>query len=154
MPISFHRSLRPFPAVDSARPVEDSLRHPYVATVVAGGNPLPTIQRGLEEAPISLPTPRGVKAVLVRITQRLRRVFSRPTKNDCGRPQIHRPCHLAPFPDYSRVCNPDTPVHRPQRPRIGTGGTHLPRPFSILRRRMWVVRSGRRTRTQVLVYHS
>ena len=57
MPISFHRSLRPFPAVDSARPVEDSLRHPYVATVVAGGNPLPTIQRGLEEAPVGTPPP-------------------------------------------------------------------------------------------------
>ena len=57
MPISFHRSLRPFPAVDSARPVEDSLRHPYVATVVAGGNPLPTTQRGLEEAPVGTPPP-------------------------------------------------------------------------------------------------
>ena len=57
MPISFHRSLRPFPVVDSARPVEDSLRYPYVATVVAGGNPLPTIQRGLEEALVGTPLP-------------------------------------------------------------------------------------------------
>ena len=59
MPISFHRSLRPFPAIDLARPVEDSLRHPYVATVIAGGNALPTIQRGSEEAPVGtlLPMP-------------------------------------------------------------------------------------------------
>ena len=57
MPISFHRTLHPFPTVDSARPVEDSLRHPYVATVVAGGNPLPTIQRGLEEALVGTPPP-------------------------------------------------------------------------------------------------
>ena len=62
MPISFHRSLRPFPAIDSARPVEDSLRHPYVATVAAGGSALPTIQRGLEpiergRAPVGTPPP-------------------------------------------------------------------------------------------------
>ena len=57
MPISFHRTLHPFSAIDSARPVEDSLRHPYVATVVAGGQALPTIQRGLEEAPVGTPLP-------------------------------------------------------------------------------------------------
>ena len=66
MPISFHRSLRPFPAIDSARPVEDSLRHPYVATVAAGGSALPTIQRGLvpierEEAPVGTPPPAPVQ---------------------------------------------------------------------------------------------
>ena len=66
MPVSFHRSLRPFPAIDSARPVEDSLRHPYVATVAAGGSALPTIQRGLvpverEEAPVGIPLPAPVQ---------------------------------------------------------------------------------------------
>ena len=66
MPISFHRSLHPFPAIDSARPVEDSLRHPYVATVAAGGSALPMIQRGLEpiereEAPVGTPPPVPVQ---------------------------------------------------------------------------------------------
>ena len=66
MPISFHRSLCPFPAIDSARPVEDSLRHPYVATVAAGGSALPTINRGLqpierEEAPVGTPPPVPVQ---------------------------------------------------------------------------------------------
>ena len=66
MPISFHRSLRPFPAIDSARPVEDSLHHPYVATVTAGGSALPTIQRGLEsiereEALVGTPLPVPVQ---------------------------------------------------------------------------------------------
>ena len=66
MPISFHRSLRPFPAIDSARPVEDSLCHPYVATVAAGGSALPTIQRGLEpiereEALVGTPPPVPVQ---------------------------------------------------------------------------------------------
>ena len=48
MPSSFHRSLHPFPALDEVRPVQDSLHHPYVATVAAGGTALPMIQRGLE----------------------------------------------------------------------------------------------------------
>ena len=66
MPISFHRSLHPFPAIDSARPVEDSLHHPYVATVAAGGSALPTIQRGLEptereEALVGTPLPVPVQ---------------------------------------------------------------------------------------------
>ena len=63
---SVHRSLRPFPAVDSARPVKDSLRHPYAATVAAGGSALPTIQRGLdpverEEALVGSPPPAPVQ---------------------------------------------------------------------------------------------
>ena len=66
VPISFHRSLHPFPAVDSARPVEDSLLHPYMAMVAAGGSALPTIQRGLEpiereEAPVGTPPPVPVQ---------------------------------------------------------------------------------------------
>ena len=65
MPISFHRLLHPFPALDKICPVEDNLRHPYVATVAAGGTALPTIQRGLEpieceHAPVSSPPPAPV----------------------------------------------------------------------------------------------
>ena len=69
MPISFHRSLRPFPALDEVRPVQDSLCHPYVVTVTAGGTALPTIQRGLEPierehvpvgSPPPVPAPEGV----------------------------------------------------------------------------------------------
>ena len=38
----------PSPALDEVCPAQDSLHHPYVATVAAGGTALPTIQRGLE----------------------------------------------------------------------------------------------------------
>ena len=68
MPISFHRSLCSFPAPDEVHPVQDSHRHPYVATVTAGGTALPTIQRGLEpieceHAPVGSPPPaQGVDA--------------------------------------------------------------------------------------------
>ena len=65
MPISFHRLLRPFPALDEVRPIQDSLRHPYVATVTAPGTALLTIQRGLEpikreHAPVGSPPPAPV----------------------------------------------------------------------------------------------
>ena len=71
MPISFHRSLCPFPALDEVRPVQDSLRHPYMATVTAEGTALPMIQRGLEPiesehalvgSPPPAPVPEGVDA--------------------------------------------------------------------------------------------
>ena len=174
MPISFHRSLCPFPTIDSARPVEDSLRHPYMATVAAGGSALPTIQRGLEsiereEAPVGTPPLVPVQEAVDALspatrflsllheelrTQRLRGLFNRPSPDHCSRIQIGRPQRLVAFANYSRVSHPDRPQHRPQRPRVGTSGTYLSRPFSILRRRMWVVRSGRRTRNQVFVYHN
>ena len=62
MPISFHRLLRSFPSLDITCPVEDTLHHPYMATVTAGGTALPTIQRGLEpiereHAPVGNPPP-------------------------------------------------------------------------------------------------
>ena len=71
MPISFHRLLHPFPAIDEAHPVQDSLSHPYVATVTVGGTALPMIQRGLEPiecehvpvgSPPPAPVPEGVDA--------------------------------------------------------------------------------------------
>ena len=71
VPISFHRSLCPLPSPNVIHLVEDDLRHPYVATVAAGGTALPMIQRGLEpveqeHAPVGnlppAPVPEGVDA--------------------------------------------------------------------------------------------
>ena len=66
------RSDISFPALDEVCPVQDSLHHPYMAMVAAGGTAIPTIQQGLEPlecehalvgSPPPVPVPEGVDAL-------------------------------------------------------------------------------------------